>query len=375
MRFWLEDPFHALALTLKKSWYFWGPHIISDSKVVHFEKEYSPVLRFLPGFTIIAALALSGLFFLFTVQRGLNQKTSLLLIFILSYFLSVLPFFMSERYRFPIVPFLLPLSALALIHLETALREKSGKHFIGKSFLILLLLILLSTELFPYKANESTWYLHRGFAFAGKQQTTEALACFEKALTVNPANGEAGLQAGYIHAARGDHDQALQFYLSALGSMPGNPYLMNNLGYEFYLKKDYPAAIRYYEQALARRQRYALAWHNLGNVFLETEEYEQARDAFQHACELDPENADSANNLGAALLRNNEVQASLEWFYRALESPSPYPRAHLNLGRALETLDRYTEAREHYESCLEYWPDNQAAVEGLMRLPSPAEAP
>ena len=45
--FWRDSPLQALRLTLRKAWLFWGPHEISDSKVVHYERVQSKVLSWL----------------------------------------------------------------------------------------------------------------------------------------------------------------------------------------------------------------------------------------------------------------------------------------------------------------------------------------
>ncbi len=56
--FWTGDPLAALWLTARKAALFWGPAEVSDSKVVSIEREHSPLLRRLPGFPLLFALAL-----------------------------------------------------------------------------------------------------------------------------------------------------------------------------------------------------------------------------------------------------------------------------------------------------------------------------
>lgn len=341
MRFLLEHPLKATAMTLKKAWYFWGPHTISDSKVVFFEKRNSRLLRFLPGFTLVAALALTGFLLLLKSRKDLDRRHGLLLVFIVSYFFSILPFFMSERYRFPVMPFLLPLAAVALVQVENALREKNFQGLAAPLLLIAGAVILLGAELYPYTPNEATWYLHRGFAYAGKGQQQEALQEFEKALEVDPAQGEAMLQIGYLHAAMGDRDQALARYLQALEVKPENPYVLNNLGYEYYLRGDYPKACSYFEAAIERRPRYTRPYYNLGNALLKMDQAKEALKTFEHILIVDPEDR----------------------------------LVHLNLGHTFAALDQVDKAREHYERYLQYWPESEEAQEGLRRLSLPESTP
>jgi tetratricopeptide (TPR) repeat protein len=408
LQFWLEEPIQAMTLSVKKAWYFWGPHEISDSKVVHFEKKNSPLLRILPGFTLIAALALSGLlFFVFSRQR-LNDKTGLLLLFIMSYFLSIQPFFMSERYRFPIVPFLLPFAAYALTHLVSALVRGETKQALLRISLIVAAGVLMGIEVYPYHPNESTWYLHRAFAATGRQDFSKALSLYKQAWTIDPDNAEAFLQAGYIHAAQGSHEQALECYLQGLEKAPRNRYLLNNTGYEYYLQKEYARARDYFEEALRLWPDYLLPYHNLGNtlmamekwdealqvfqsllhlssgdamacyqsgnVLLEQKAYPEAMKAFEKAQHLDPDNPDVVNNLGLAYLHAGSLDKAIVCFEKALALRDPYPLAHLNLGRVYEQQGRVAEALSHFEICLQFWPENKEAMEGLSRLLSQDQA-
>ncbi len=66
--FWLSDPMAALSLTARKTALFWGPAEVSDSKVLSIERDHSPLLRWLPGFPAMLALAL--LWAVFALARG-----------------------------------------------------------------------------------------------------------------------------------------------------------------------------------------------------------------------------------------------------------------------------------------------------------------
>ncbi|HOR50973.1 MAG TPA: tetratricopeptide repeat protein [Candidatus Hydrogenedentes bacterium] len=400
--FWRQEPQQALWLTLKKAWYFWSPHIISDSKVVYYERKSSPILACLPGFTLISALAFTGMLFFPLAEWRKKRSLHLLLLFGLSYFLSILPFFMSERYRFPIIVFLIPFSAYAVAIIKSALLGKEWKRCFHVLSVFCLILAAMSLHLFPYKPDESVWYLHKAFAYAGNKKTNEALSCLEKSLALNPASGEAMLQAGYIYASKGEHERAVALYLKALEIKPHSRYLLNNLGYEHYLRKEYDRACDYYRRALEVSPRYTLAYNNLGNallklgnyeealvnydralaidpkdpfaecnrgnLFLETERYQEAAAAYRMALAADSGNADAANNLGLALLRDGQAEDSLEWFEMAWRLRPPYPLAHLNAAKAYRQLGLTEEARRHYKLCLEYWPENEEVREELTLL-------
>lgn len=394
LAFWRERPLQAIQLTLRKAWLFWGPHEISDSKVVHLERRSSPVLSWLPRFTHILALALAGLagwLFLKGGLRGPNRASvTLILCLTAGYFFSILPFFIAERYRFPVVPFLLPFAGYAVGLALTSIRAKRLFPVLAVSLTAAGAFLAFSFPLFPYQPDASTWQLHRGIAYAAQGETQPAERSLLAALREDPLNDEAHLQLGYIRARQGAHDEAMEHYRQALEANPNNIFACNNLGYEYYLKGDLAEAEKYYHRALERQPIFTLALNNLGNTLLDkgdaesalrcfeevlrinprdpfgrynvgnaylaTEAYDKAVDAYRLAFESQPFNPNIANNLGLALARSGRLEDSIPWFEKALSLEPDYPLAHFNLGNVYGDLGKQEEACRHYEQVLAAWP-------------------
>lgn len=393
LNFWLEHPLEALGLTVRKAWLFWGPHEISDSKVVQLERTTSPVLSRLLRFTHLLTLVLVGGlgWVLFGRKRLECSRPSLVLIlcFVAGYFASVLPFFIAERYRLPVMPLLLPFAGYAIALIWKIFSER---RYVRASLAVAVIILAYEAVAFPvipYKANASTWYLHRGIAYAARGDTNAAEQCFKEALQRNSGNDEAYLQLGFIRAARGDHEGAMEYYGRAVAANPNNALACNNLGYERYLKGDLPEAEKYYRQALARQPQFTLAinnlgnlllskhdttaalacfeqvlrinsrdrfaWYNIGNTYLEVADYEKALEAYGKAFEANP-SADIANNMGLALARSGQLEPAIPWFERALSLEAHYPLAHFNLGNVYGDLGNYEEACRQYDQVLQLWP-------------------
>ncbi len=406
LAFWRDAPLQAFTLTLRKAWLFWGPHEISDSKVIHYERLHSKVLSWLPRFSFILALALTGLFGgLLCRDTGTeaNRRISIVLIlFVLGYFLSILPFFISERYRFPVVPFLLPFAGGAVVLAWRRLRQKRVISVCMIMLGFFLFYLAVTYPLLPYAPDYSTWHLHRGLAFAARGETGDAEAALEQALRENPDNDEAHLQLGYIHARQGRQEDAMEHYRRALEANPGNVFAANNLGYEHYLKNEYAEAEKYYRQALERHPIYTLALNNLGNVllregraeearecfqkvlginpcdpfarfnignvYLETGVYDKAVETFRQAFDEQPFNPDIANNLGLALAHAGRAGESIPWFEKALDLMPKYPLAHFNLGNIYRDMGNRKEACYHYAQVLDAWPEHAQAKESHQLL-------
>ena len=403
--YWRDTPLQALGLTCA-GMAILGPHEISDSKVIYYERLNSKVLSRLPRFPLLLALALTGLIgglFSKTNRTIIDRRTfHLLILFVAGYFLSILPFFMSERYRFPVTPFLLPFAGHTIVRLQTCLRRKQMVPVLLIVFGFAILYAAVTYPLLPYVPDYSTWYLHRGLALAARGETNAAEDALEQALRENPDNDEAHLQLGYIHAHLGLHEDAMEHYRQALEADPFNVFAANNLGYEHYLKEEYAEAETYYKRALERSPIYTLALNNLGNallrlgkdeealscfkkvlginprdpfarynmgnVYLEVGGYEEAVEIFRQAFNEQPFNPNIANNLGLALARAGDLEASIAWFEKALTLDRNYPLAHFNLGNVYGDMGNTERACFHYKQVLEAWPEHAETLERYQLL-------
>jgi len=395
LEFWRDAPAQAVKLTLRKAWFFWGPHEISDSKVIHYERAASPLLSRLPGFPLVLAAALVGMIlFLLRRNQGANTAVALTLVYMAGYFCSIIPFFIAGRYRFPVVPLLLPFSGYGLAQLMDCLRRKKFRAVVTLMAAGVIFHVAVSLPVVPYTPNLSTWHTHRGIAYAAKGHS-QSVAEFEKAIAADPANDEALLQLGYLLARQGRRDDALFLYRAATEANPRNVYAQNNLGYELFLRGHYDKAEECYRRALARHPEYTLAWNNLGNALLEQGRADEALEAFENALEINPQdpharynmgnvflrkeaydeavaqyqaafeanpgNPDIANNMGFALLQKGESRQAVPWFEKALDLAPDHFLAHFNLGDAYAELELHDEAQKHFARCLELQPDHEEA--------------
>ncbi len=404
LRYWRESPLDALRLTLRKAWLFWGPHEVSDSKVIHYERAHSPLLARLPGFSVLLALALVGLFMTRgnTKQDVHSSGISLFLLYIAAYFLSVLPFFIAGRYRFPVAPFLMPFAGYALARTLRAMRQ--GMYPMGVALILVMTAawFVVSWPMVDYTPHRSTWHCHRGIAHAARNRLVQAEEELRAAVSAEPRNDEAHVQLGYVYARMDQSDKAMVHYQAAVEANPNNVYGLNNLGYEHFKRGNPAKAEALYRRAVLHTPAFTLAWNNLGNALLEQNQMEEAVAAYEEALrvnpgdphahynignaymgrqrydeaveqyrlalETSPWNPNVPNNLGLALARSGRLEASIEWFEKALTLAPDHLLAHFNLGNVYGDLGRVEDARRHFERCLEIAPDYQEARERLERL-------
>jgi tetratricopeptide (TPR) repeat protein len=130
-RFMLEQPGAAARLLAKKFFLLWNAYEIPNHVDFYFIRaEYAPVLKILfVSFGLIAPLALIGI--AGRIRRGLGLTGKLLLGFLITYLISLLPFFITERYRLPLVPVLIAFAAVAVPDLIRLARRRAFRPLLG----------------------------------------------------------------------------------------------------------------------------------------------------------------------------------------------------------------------------------------------------
>ncbi|MFA7692036.1 MAG: tetratricopeptide repeat protein [Candidatus Hydrogenedentales bacterium] len=399
IQFWWEHPFEALKLSLKKAGLFWGPYEISDSKVVHYERSRSPVLAHLPRFSHLLIFIITGLaaWFLFRQERPPRSrgKVLLILLFAAGYFLSILPFFITERYRFPIIPLLLPFAGYAVVWGMGLVLQPSFQKLAALGAIFVFAFVTAFYSPLTYTPNLSTWHLHRGIAFAARGNPKAAQESFLSAISAKPDNDESYVQLGYLSVNAGEIEEAMEYYREALKINPVNFLAANNLGYEYFLQGNYQEAERLYRIAISRQPFFTLTLNNLGNtllamgeasgalasfekalsinpkdpharynianVYLQMRDFNKAIESYERAFEDQPFNPDIANNCGLAFSESGQLEEAIGWLNTALSLDPNYALAHLNLGKIYEDLGQLSTACHHFEAVLNTWPDHEEA--------------
>ena len=197
----------------------------------------------------------------------------------------------------------------------------------------------------------------------------EAVACYRRALQLQPDHAEAHNNLGNALQDQGKLDEAVACYRRALQLKPDFAEAHNNLGVALQEQGKLDEAVACYRRALELEPDYAEAHYNLGNVLLDQGKLDEAVACYRRALELKPDLAEAHNNLGNASSRARETGRS-----GGLLSPGagtearPMPTAYNNLGNALYEQGKLDEAEASFRRALELQPDLALAHEGLATL-------
>ncbi|MEA2063542.1 MAG: tetratricopeptide repeat protein, partial [Gemmatimonadota bacterium] len=237
LRFWREEPGQAIKLLFKKFHMFWlGPEI-NNIMFVTFRRSRSRILKLVPfDFGLIGPLALLGLLAVPWSAgaepdgKGVFGKRRLLLLFTVSYLLSVVPFFNSGRYRLPMVPVCIIFAAWALTEIVRHAKRKHWKQLLT-IFLPLLILFSLAINIDPYGVTsddpaKARWSLANAYQSQGEIGT--AMDLYREVLQFDPGLTEAHLNLGNCYLQRDQFEHALRCYRKAMETDPGNATPYNN---------------------------------------------------------------------------------------------------------------------------------------------------
>lgn len=259
-RFWGEkayrfikgNPTTFIKLLAIKFYLFWGAFEIPQIYNIYEMKAFIPILKFpLANYTIMAPLAFIGLIISFIKT---DKRRTLLILFVITYILSLLPFFITARFRIPIIPVLCLFAGYTVVNIIEALKGNKWKESIIYVFAILILLLMFNNKKSYSIENDAKAQFHNilGLLYQTDGQQLNAIAEYEKAVT--------------------------------FVQLPGAYANLANLLYE---QKEFDKAIFYYNTATQLNPEDARLYFNLGQAYLYTHKLDEARESFEKAISLD----------------------------------------------------------------------------------------
>ncbi|MEO0025531.1 MAG: tetratricopeptide repeat protein [candidate division WOR-3 bacterium] len=322
LQFWRRTPAKALLLTLRKLYLWFTGYEVSNNRDIYFFKRFTflnwlifqtPVFKF--PFGLVLPLALAGIYLT-------RKKWRVLLpvyLFLGAWCLSFIPFFVTDRYRLPAVPFYLLLAVAGVRNFFRS--ERRERTFAGLIFACALILFNLNLAGAGRKSDPAQnlfqaaagWYETgrleraqqaieqaleldsatnilslRATMLLEQNRIAEARRIAQAAVRLHPQEADAWGIAGNVYAAAGELDSARLMYERVIELDPYGPEGWNNLG-NLHLSTGELARARFcYEQALRNSPNFVLALFHLGLV-----EYYQGRKDSAHlrwlrVLELDP---------------------------------------------------------------------------------------
>jgi len=319
-----SDPGGWLRLTIKKGRIYWGAYEIPDNLDYYLYRETAPVLRLpVPGFGLVAPLALLGAAFCFRRQGW----PRLLLLFVVVYSLSVILFFVFSRFRMPMMPALFVLAGHAAVELfqrcRQALADRSGGLRVVSAIGFLLVCFLAVNV--PVRAVAGSWsyrlantlglptrletsspaHFNLGVAYAALAKESDDAERYlglaeqelRKALSEEQRFAKVYIELGKVLARQQRNVEAIEVYRAAAETETGLYRVQHSLGLLYRRVDDLASAESAFREALRIHPRHGVSATRLGEVLLERGRPEAAADAFRYALQIAPGDAAALRGL------------------------------------------------------------------------------
>jgi tetratricopeptide (TPR) repeat protein len=328
-----EHPERSLQLVGRKALLLINTTETADTEDPYTYADASPVLRLtiaVVNFGVLAPLAALGVF----VTRNEWRKNWVIYIWVPVYLAGMLPFFVLDRYRYPVVPLLAICAGAGVGHLR---RWWSAATVYEKAMGVAVLGIAVAACNWPIQSTSemqalTNYNVARALQTGGRPD--EAIAYYRRAVDLLPGFADAHSNLGALLASEGDHDGALNEYQTAARLDPELVEAHVNMGIEFAQRGQYDDAVRSLNDAVALDSRNASAHYNLGLALAARGDSDKARQSFETAILLEPANADAHNNLGVLLAQEGHMNSAITHFRAALTIRPDYKEAAANLARA-----------------------------------------
>jgi len=353
-------PLKYLRLLSKKLYYFLNSYEIESNKNLYFFSRWSSLLRLFLWdrllrfpFGIICPLAILGII----LNAKYWRKYFLLYAFVFSYMLSVILFFVTSRFRLPVVPFLIILASYSVYWLVDKIRNGQTRPFLISLSILIPLFLITNSNLFGIKETDlSRTYNSLGMVYAKKGQHDAAITIYQKGLEINPTSAELHRNLGRAYWDTGHRNKAVKEYELAISLNLGMAGTYAELGYIYGRMNRDEEAFQANRKALEIDSTQVRAHISLAFLYEKKGLYEQAAKEYQEALRFEPEMADLHNYLGYAYVRLNLKDKALVEFKKALKLDPNYVDAHVNLGSLYLAGGQYQMAITQYNTALKLDP-------------------
>lgn len=292
-KFIAKHPVSFLRLLGKKFVLFWNAYEIKNNKNIYFVARYSPILRVLLtvfNFGLIAPVALLGC--LVSLSRRRDPSALLLALFVATYMLTVILFFVNARYRLPVVPILICFAAFSVVWIVEKIKKQDLRAVLLAVLCLVLFGWLVNANWFNIQSqNIAKDYWSVANCYKEKQHYEQALVEYDKAIAHDPAYTEAYNNKGETYYLMENYQAAIPLFEKVVELDPSDPKGYNNLGACYEAEGMLTKASDSYKQALRIAPDHVIARRNLGECYVKQGDIPRAVKTFQEVLRFYPENA------------------------------------------------------------------------------------
>ncbi|HLF18514.1 MAG TPA: tetratricopeptide repeat protein [Candidatus Omnitrophota bacterium] len=244
-------------------------------------------------FALIGPLAILGML----VTRKAGHGKVYLYLLIASQLALVLVFYMLDRYRASILPFLIIFEAAALLWLAEQIKQKQILKLIFAVLFVLGFTVFFQRKPLDAASVEFLKQSKLGYAYEKEGKLPQAQKAYLTALSIRPNDTNAFFNLGNTYVAQNNLAMAKKCYERVLHHMPHHVDAIFNLAHVEENLGNPAAAKQKYAQVLELTPQSIDALYLLGTLYLKEQRCEQALSYFHQIIQLNPAYAQEIKSL------------------------------------------------------------------------------
>lgn len=214
-----DDPAGWLRLMGRKLAMVWNRYEVPDVESQQVYADESVLLRSLAKvwhFGVLCPLAAIGL------MATWNQRRQLWVLYVMiaTMALAVAFFYVMARYRFPLVPLVIPFAAAGLIDVWQSARGRTWRRFTPRLVAAAVVAILVNVPVHPERRLDALATMNVGVALAEQGDVVGAIRYFSSAVDSSPDSAEARNNLAQALAVEGRFAEAIPHYRATLELAP-----------------------------------------------------------------------------------------------------------------------------------------------------------
>ncbi len=196
-------------------------------------------------------------------------------------------------------------------------------------------------------------YYSRGNAYYDKESLEQAIADYSKAIEINPVYLKAYYNRGVFYYKKGNLVQAISDYNKAIAINPEYADAYYSRGKAYYDKGNLAQAVSDYSRVIEINPVYPKVYCNRGSVYYDKGDLELAISDYNKAIEIDPQYAEAYNNRGIAYHKKGKLELAISDYSRAIEINPQYAEAYNDRGIAYYKKGNLEQAIFDYSKAIE----------------------
>ncbi|MCP4663454.1 MAG: tetratricopeptide repeat protein [bacterium] len=279
-----EQPWAFVRVLASKVVWMFQAEEIRDNHSFYFFRARSLVLRSLPGFGLLLALAGCGCFAAWREKRWPPVVIAYLLLMAVTGVIALV----GLRYRMPVVPAVAMFAGLGLSAAVDRFRQRRRRDLLVFAGILVGGLVIAHLRHHPPTHNLAEEWALTGSSLQTANRLDEAEAAFRQAIAEDPESALGWDGVGRVQVRRGELDEARQAFQKAVAVDPDFRRSHYHLGAVLKQMRRLDEAIAEFRTAVRIGPRYLLALAELGPLLLERGELEEASRIFLQTLAVDP---------------------------------------------------------------------------------------